>query len=155
MFRKKERKKYLGKIDYLINKKKKRIRLFVDFQFKDILRFAVAKGSQFFTNLFFLFFQARYFELGFKTFFRFTNKLIVKTILFLRKKNKIIGNKIFTIIFDVQIRIWRIDVRTILGKIIIIGAYTRSTFIQDSINKLVSTSDIGSWNSFLWYNEKK
>ena len=33
------------KIDYFVNKKKRRIRLFVGFYYKDILRFAVAKGS--------------------------------------------------------------------------------------------------------------
>ena len=33
------------------------------------------------------------------------------------------------------------------------GAYTKNTFIQDSINKMISTSDTGSRNSLLWHNE--
>ena len=144
MFREKERKRYLGKINYFIGKKERKVRLFVDLQIKDILRFTVAKGPQFFTNLFFLFFQARCFKLGFETFFRFTNKLIVKTILFLKKKSKIIDNKIFTIIFGVQVEIWKINVKTILNKIMIIGAHTKNTFIQDFIYKLISTSDTSS-----------
>ena len=76
--------------------------------------------------------------------------------MFLRKRNKIINNKIPTIIFGAEIRIWRINVRTILNKIIIIGAYTRNIFVQDFINKLVSTNDTGSWNSLLRHkkNEK-
>ena len=37
----------------------------------------------------------------------------------------------------------------------IVDAYIKSIFVQDSINKLVSTSDIGLWNSLLWYNEEK
>ena len=35
----------------------------------------------------------------------------------------------------------------------VIGAYTRNTFIQDSVSKLISTSGTGSRNSLLWYNE--
>ena len=37
----------------------------------------------------------------------------------------------------------------------IISAYARNTFVQDSINKLISTSDTGSWNSLLWHNEEE
>ena len=35
----------------------------------------------------------------------------------------------------------------------ITGAHTRNSFIQNSINKLISTSDTGSWNSLLWHNK--
>ena len=37
----------------------------------------------------------------------------------------------------------------------VINAHARNIFIQDSINKLVSTGDTGSWNSLLWYNKEK
>ena len=65
-------------------------------------------------------------------------------ILFSRKKNKIVSNKIPTIIFGAEIRVGRINIETILNKIMITGAHARNTFIQDSISKLISTSGINS-----------
>ena len=79
--------------------------------------------------------------------------MIVKTILFFRKGSKIVNNKILTIIFGVEVRVEKINVKTILGKIVIINAHAKNIFIQNSINKLISTSGIGSWNSLLWHNK--
>ena len=59
------------------------------------------------------------------------------------------------IAFGVKIRVWRINVRTILGRIMIINTYIRNIFIQNFISKLITMNNINSWDFLLWHDRKK